>query len=288
MTTLWNVNDVFSMTFYTYDRIRKEAWKKWDSAVSLYIRYIEQARLQWTDSTYSTDNFMMKAMWWSKEKFYDVKPILQNLWLIELKEKRDESWKIMSHYIQVNYIIKSEDTTVLKSQSLENPESGKSNTNTICTKYKCLNTKNKYLPENSDEHTIEYIYSNYYWKWKGIDEKKCNKLIEDKLKQWITLEEIKQCIVLYNCECRLKQDFQYVKKLENRLTEFQPYTEEQIEETLYTVVKEYSKKKKSDEKFASSKPAKTLWSDLKETFGEERVKSMFKQANSSSIQLTFK
>lgn len=137
-------------------------------------------------------------------------------------------------------------------------------------------------------NTIEYIYSNYYWKWKWIDEKKCGKIIDNKLKQWITLEEIKQCMVLYNCECRLKQDFQYVKKLENRLTEFQPLSEEQIEETLYTVVKDYSKKKKSDEKFASSKPAKTLWSDLKETFGEERVKNMFKQANSSSIQLTFK
>lgn len=132
------------------------------------------------------------------------------------------------------------------------------------------------------------IYSNYYWKWKWIDEKKCNKLIEDKLKQWITLEDIQKSLTLYNCECRIKQDYQYVKKLETWLKEFQPLTDEQIEETLYTVVKEYSKKKKSDDKFANSKPAKTLWNDLKETFGEEKVKSMFKQSNSSSIHLTFK
>lgn len=145
-----------------------------------------------------------------------------------------------------------------------------------------------FLPYIYMNNTIEYIYSNYYWKWKWIDEKKCGKIIDNKLKQWITLEEIKQCMVLYNCECRLKQDFQYVKKLENRLTEFQPLTEEQIEETLYTVVNEYSKKKKSDEKFASSKPAKTVWNDLKETFGDEKVKNMFKQANSNSIHLTFK
>lgn len=144
---------------------------------------------------------------------------------------------------------------------------------------------NPYIYMNN---TIEYIYSNYYWKWKWIDEKKCNKLIEDKLKQWITLEDIQKSLTLYNCECRIKQDYQYVKKLETWLKEFQPLTDEQIEETLYTVVKEYSKKKKSDDKFANSKPAKTLWNDLKETFGEEKVKSMFKQANSSSIQLTFK
>lgn len=151
METLWNVNDIFSMTFYTYDKIREVGWKNWDSAVSLYIRYIEQARLQWTDSTYSTDKFMMKAMWRSKDKFYDVKPILQNLWLIEPKEKRGENWKIINHYIQVNFIIKGETTTVLENQSLAEPESGKSDTNTICTKYKCLYTKNKYLSENSDE-----------------------------------------------------------------------------------------------------------------------------------------
>lgn len=143
-----DINDIFSMTFYTYDKIREVGWKNWDSAVSLYIRYIEQARLQWTDSTYSTDKFMMKAMWRSKDKFYVVKPILQNLWLIEPKEKRDENWKIISHYIQVNFIIKVETTTVLENQSLAEPESGKSDTNTICTKYKCLYTKNKCLWEN--------------------------------------------------------------------------------------------------------------------------------------------
>lgn len=151
METLWNVNDIFSMTFYTYDKIREVGWKNWDSAVSLYIRYIEQARLQWTDSTYSTDKFMMKAMWRSKDKFYVVKPILQNLWLIEPKEKRDENWKIINHYVQVNFIIKDENTTVLENQSLAEPESGKSDTNTIYTKYKYLYTKNKCLFENSDE-----------------------------------------------------------------------------------------------------------------------------------------
>ena len=141
---------------------------------------------------------------------------------------------------------------------------------------------NTYIYMNN---TIEYIYSNYYWKWKWIDEKKCNKIIDGKLKQWVTLEEIKQCMVLYNCECRLKQDFQYVRKLENRLTEFQPYTEEQIDEQLYTIIKQYRDKKKSDEKFANSKPAKTVWNDLKETFWDEKVKSILKQVN--SINLTF-
>lgn len=160
METLWNVNDIFSMTFYTYDKIREVGWKNWDSAVSLYIRYIEQARLQWTDSTYSTDKFMMKAMWRSKDKFYVVKPILQNLWLIEPKEKRDENWKIINHYIQVNFIIKGETTTVLENQSLAEPESGKSDTNTICTKYKCLYTKIKNISSKEETEQSSSITSD--------------------------------------------------------------------------------------------------------------------------------
>lgn len=273
METLWNVNDVFSMTFYTYDRIRKVAWKSWDSAVSLYIRYIEQARLQWTDSTYSNDNFMMKAMWWSKEKFYKVKPILQNLWLIEPKEKRDENWKIISHYIQVNFVIKGETTTVLENQSLEKPESGKSNTNTICTKYKCLNTKNKYL------------YEKFYWATKWIDEKKCNKLIDNKLKQWVTLDDIYTWMVLYNTECRTSIEWMYVKKFESWITEFQPLTKEQVEETLTRLVGAYKKKKQSDEKYSKSKPCKDAWNELCETFWKEKINTLFKQADTNKVLL---
>ena len=180
METLWNVNDIFSMTFYTYDKIREVGWKNWDFAVSLYIRYLEQARLQWTDSTYSRDVFMMKAMWRNKTKFYDVKPILQNLWLIEQKEKRDENWKIISHYVQVNFIIKGETTTVLKTQTLVQPDSGNLDTNTICTKYKYLYTKNKCLFENSDE-------------WKSTtSSKKKKRTTNEHLLEWETKEKFEK------------------------------------------------------------------------------------------------
>ena len=160
---------------------------------------------------------------------------------------------------------------------------------------KCLGGVDKNVYQNniieykdiSKDISIGYsdLYKNYYWKNKWINETVCNKLLNTKIKQWITLEEIRTWMVLYNCECRLKQDFKFVKKFETWIKEFQPLDEQQINEELYAIIKSYRDKKKSDEKFWQSTYAKTLWNDLKQQFGEEKVKWMLKQAN--SIQLNF-
>lgn len=145
------------------------------------------------------------------------------------------------------------------------------------------------IKENSISKDIlkekETLYSSYYWKKKWIDEKVCNKLIDDKLKQWITLDDIWKWMVLYNCECRLKQNFTYVMKFETWIRWFHPLNEQEIDESLYVIVKAYRDKKKSDDKFWQSTVSKTIWDDLKSTFWEEKVKWMLKQAN--SIQLNF-
>ena len=83
-------------------------------------------------------------------------------------------------------------------------------------------------------------------------------------------------MVLYNNECRLNKEWRYVRKLENWLAEFQPLNEDQIEETLTRIIREHKKKKKSDEKYSKSKPCKDLWNELCETFGKERVNTIFK------------
>lgn len=74
-------------------------------------------------------------------------------------------------------------------------------------------------------------------------------------------------------------------KLENRLKEFQPLTDEELDEQLYTVLLSYRDKKKTDEKFWKSKPWLAIRNDLKSTFWDEKVKWMLKQVN--SIQLNF-
>ena len=120
------------------------------------------------------------------------------------------------------------------------------------------------------------LYDSYYWKDKWIDVSVCDKLINTKLKQWMTLDDIQTWVVLYNCECRLNQEYRYVKKFENRIKWFQPLTDEQKEETLRRIVKLHKEKKKSDPKYSDSLPAKTLWKDLCDTFWSEKVNSIFK------------
>ena len=139
--------------------------------------------------------------------------------------------------------------------------------------------------DNNIATDVSDLYKNYYWKNKWIDEKKCNKLIIDKLNQWISYSDIRNWMVLYNCECRLKQDFKFVKKFETRIKEFQALEEQQINEELYAIIKNFIEKRKTDDKFWQSSYAKTILNDLKQTFGEDKVKWMWKQAN--SIQLNF-
>lgn len=132
----------------------------------------------------------------------------------------------------------------------------------------------------------ERLYASYYWKNKWIDEKVCNKLIDDKLNQWITINDIMTSMVLYNCECRIRQDYKFVKKFETWIREFQPPSKEQLDEELYAVIKSFRDKKKSDDKFWQSSPAKTIWEDLKQTFWDEKVKGILKQVNSINLVFT--
>lgn len=135
--------------------------------------------------------------------------------------------------------------------------------------------------------TNEYLYERYYWSTKWINKKKCNGIIDDLLKQWITLDDIRIWMVLYNNECRLSKEWRYVRKLENWLAEFQPLTDEQIEENLTRIVREYKQKKKSDEKYSKSKPCKDLWNELSEVFWKEKVNAIYKSESTGGIKLNF-
>ena len=156
-------------------------------------------------------------------------------------------------------------------------------------KQKCLGG----ISENANPYiymniTNEYIIQNFYWVSKyWVDNKKCNKLIDDKLKQWITLEDIRIWMVLYNNECRLRWDWEHLMKLETWLDRFRKSTKEQIEDRLIALVSQHKKKKETDDKYRKSERAKTLWNELCDTFGEDKVNSIYKAEWWSSITLKF-
>lgn len=154
--------------------------------------------------------------------------------------------------------------------------------------------KNDYLilqENNTIEYTINNfseLYQNYYWLNKWINEKVCNKLINTKLMQWITLEQIKLALVLYNTEFRVKwTDYKYVKKFETWIKEFQPLDEQQVEETLTRIIRLHKERKKSDPKYWQSLPAKKARKDLCETFGTEKVNTIFKSEDTNQNILHF-
>ncbi len=101
------------------------------------------------------------------------------------------------------------------------------------------------------------------------------------------MEDIMQVMVLYNCDCRIRQDYTYVKKFENRIREFQALNKEQIDEELARVIRQHKQKKKSDEKYSKSKPCKDVWKDLCDTFWADKVNSIFKQEDTGQTLLRF-
>ena len=138
-----DANEIFWMTFYTYDRIMEEWWKRWADAVSLYIKLLKQARMQETSQTYSLNSFLEKYFWWGHERLASTKNVLKQLWLIDDVVIRWEWGKLQWHYVRVNYLVDEQKVrtsaiTYNLTDSLENRESvsttcGETATNALST-----------------------------------------------------------------------------------------------------------------------------------------------------------
>lgn len=103
-----DVNEIFGMPFYTYDRIIEEGWTNWPDAFALYVRLIKQSRMQETNQTKSLNIFLKN--WFKRwdERLKKAKNVLKKLWLVDDVVVRDELGKIAWHYVRVNYLINEE------------------------------------------------------------------------------------------------------------------------------------------------------------------------------------
>lgn len=125
-----DANEIFWMTFYTYDRIM-EAWgKRWPDAVALYVKLLKQARMQETDQTWSLNSFLEKSLWWGRERVQKAKKILNTLWLIEYIHQKNEDWTMKTQFIKVKFIVNEWDLTIwLENQLTVPPADGETTTN---------------------------------------------------------------------------------------------------------------------------------------------------------------
>lgn len=145
-----DANEIFWMTFYTYDRIM-EAWgKNWPDAVALYIRLLKQSRIQETNQTWSLNEFLQNSLWRWREKLQTAKKILNGLWLIDYVQLKAEKGKFWTQLIRVNYLI-DEQKVRTNSISYEllvdrlpaKPSADKTTTNTYIHNINAWNTQLK-------------------------------------------------------------------------------------------------------------------------------------------------
>ena len=76
-------------------------------ALTLYVFYHKQSKIQKTNQSWSTAQFCMKGLTWGRNRFTKAKSILESFNLIEEIRERDESGKFNKKYVKLNYIHKS-------------------------------------------------------------------------------------------------------------------------------------------------------------------------------------
>ena len=154
-----DVNEIFWVTFYTFDRIMELWWKNWPDAYALYTKLVKQSRIQQTNQTKSLNAFLREWLGWWDERLKKARHVLKQLWLIDDIVVRDKLWKISWHYVRVNFLINENKvrntcmtydlSTEALNQDMANPTSGQTDTNALSTKYiNALSTKHKICPEN--------------------------------------------------------------------------------------------------------------------------------------------
>lgn len=215
---------------------------------------------------YCTDEQLAEILWTSTKSISRSIATLKKWNLIETEQKWKQKWWTFR-------VIKLKQAEWTKMSDCNPPMDKNVHTG---NGQKCPSIKNNILSNKLDNTDYSELYKNYYWKSKWIDEWVCKKQIDRIIKQGTTFTDLYKCMVLYNCECRLRQEWNYVLLLDNRLKKFQPLTEEQIEETLIRIIRRHKDKKRKDEKYWKSLPAKTIWNDLCNTFWKEKVNEIFK------------
>lgn len=150
-----DANEIFGMTFYTYDRIIESGNS---DALVLYVEYLKQSRIQETSKTFSLDKFMFSKLKRWNHRFYKAKSVLKELWLIDIIKTMWADWKFVDSFVRVNYLIDEnrlrnavityELSTGVEMHSVETDTS------------KCLLTK--YNNYNSDDKIKEIEYVKEY------------------------------------------------------------------------------------------------------------------------------
>lgn len=90
-------------------------YENWADLVALYMFYHKQCKIQKTNQSFTTSNFVMQWLRWWRDRFAKAKNLLTDLWLVEDISDKWEDWKIKWWYIKLNYIESTDDQNILNS-----------------------------------------------------------------------------------------------------------------------------------------------------------------------------
>ena len=153
-----DVNEIFWMTFYTYDRIIEEWWTNWPDALALYIKLIKQTRIQQTNQPKSLDIFLEKWLWRWYKRLKNAKDVLNRLWLMDNVIVRDELGKMVWHYVRVNFLINEQKVRtqgITYNLSTTYSEPVMDSDQLSLNAHKCLNNININALNTKEENNIE-------------------------------------------------------------------------------------------------------------------------------------
>lgn len=305
-----DVNEIFWMPFYTYDRIMEEWGKNWPDAFALYVKLIKQSRIQQTNQTYSLNSFLKDWLKRTDERLKKARTVLKNLWLINDVVIRDELGKIAWHYVRVNYLINENKirtlgidynlSTTPEIQGVDNTMSGKSETNALSnininawSNTKENNTESDKLSSPKQDSvtptleagdlTFEKIYNLFYHKsWHKPSEQKCRKVFESLNldKEWY--EMLVKDLKLF------KMEYKYWVKDQKYRPWFEKYVwgfnAEWVNEEyrLKEIIKHHMENAEDIEK------GKKRYKDLCDMFGKEVVDKLVKQYGKNKNKIILK
>lgn len=263
-----NANLILRPQFLTLDfAMLHSGYSRVETALYGFIKYF----LYNNDKFYCTNEQLAEMLCVSENTITNAVAKLKKDWLINLTYKiKSSGWKI--RFIRLTKSV------------VPTPKICGSETQNLWGIYNKI-IDNKIISKSKDlEWDYSELFNNYYWKNKWIDVKVCTKLINAKLKEWYTIQDITNALVLYNCECRTKwaDAYRYVKKFETWIKEFQPITDEDITR----VVIQHKERMDTDSKYITW-VWKIVIENLNETFGRDKIKEIWKTTNNKGINLRF-
>lgn len=136
----------------TFDRFLKSETPA--DSIALYTFYYYTAKWQGTNQPKCTTAYVANGLKWSESRVRKAKKELLDIGLVEDITSKDESGKIIGHFVKVNYLSLS---TLKETHTIENPQCGihdtveKLETNALKEYIKCLKTEIEMLKNNNIE-----------------------------------------------------------------------------------------------------------------------------------------